>query len=77
METKQFQDILRDSDNSNWRSGLQKGGFRKIAEPAKFNHCRHPEHNPPMHISLSPGTYEYCCPKCGNTIQFTVPEILF
>lgn len=34
--------------------------------------CMHPEHNPPMHISLSPGIYRHICPGCGNTQEFTV-----
>lgn len=27
--------------------------------------CLHPEHNPPTHIVLEPGIYEYVCPGCG------------
>jgi hypothetical protein len=37
--------------------------------------CRHPEHKPPMHIVLEPGTYEHTCPACGNKTIFTVPLI--
>jgi hypothetical protein len=37
--------------------------------------CRHSEHNPPMHIVLEPGTYEYICPGCGNKTVFDVPLI--
>ena len=44
--------------------------FRKIDEKdskwKKLNLCRHPEHNPPGHIVLEDGTYEYECPACGK-----------
>ena len=45
----------------------------KISEPVKK--CIHPEHNPPMHIYLEPGTYKYICPACGEITEFTVPDI--
>jgi hypothetical protein len=51
--------------------------FKKIEEPDKWNPgpepCWHPEHNPPMHIVLEPGTYAYTCPGCGNTITLVIP----
>jgi hypothetical protein len=50
-------------------------GLRKISESKK--RCNNPEHNPPMFISLEPGTYEYICPACGHRQVFTVPEITF
>ena len=28
--------------------------------------CQHLEHNPPGHVSLKPGVYEYKCPGCGE-----------
>lgn len=34
--------------------------------------CLHPEHEPPMHIVLEPGTYQHTCPGCGQKIEFTV-----
>ena len=37
--------------------------------------CQHPEHNPPSHMVLEPGTYEYTCPACHNIVIFTVPRI--
>jgi hypothetical protein len=37
-------------------------------------YCHHPEHNPPGHIVLQPGTYVHTCPGCGQTIVFTVPQ---
>jgi hypothetical protein len=51
-----------------------KDGLRKIGE-AKMP-CIHPEHNPPTHIVLEPGLYEYECPGCGRKITFSVPAIM-
>ncbi len=34
--------------------------------------CMHPEHNPPSHMVLSPGEYEYTCPHCGHKVVFSV-----
>jgi len=45
----------------------------KIKEPDE--QCMHPEHNPPMHIYLEPGTYEHTCPACGKTVVFEIPQI--
>jgi hypothetical protein len=61
---------------------------RKIAEPSPppswvrsgrgwVPPCCHPEHNPPSHMVLSPGTYEHTCPGCGRVVLFTVPLITF
>lgn len=71
--------ILQDYSNPDFSiSGeVRKGGLRKISGPPSEKRCRHKEHNPPMHISLSPGTYEYTCPGCGTTSTFIIPEILF
>lgn len=56
--------------------GREKGGFKKISGPEdKPKKCRDNEHNPPDHIVLKPGTYEYTCPSCGATRIITVPEI--
>ena len=51
-------------------------GLKKI-DDGKWvkNPCLCPEHNPPMHIVLEPGTYEHTCPLCGHKITFTVPRI--
>jgi len=38
--------------------------------------CRHPEHDPPRMIVLSPGTYEHECPGCGHVTTFTVRRAL-
>lgn len=35
--------------------------------------CRHPEHDPPGHIVLEPGTYEHTCPGCGRVQIVNVP----
>lgn len=48
------------------------GGLKKIEE---FKPCLSPEHQPPSHIVLSPGKYEYTCPACGEKTVFTVPSI--
>jgi len=37
--------------------------------------CRHPQHDPPGHIVLQPGTYKHTCPGCGNVVVFSVPLI--
>ncbi len=34
--------------------------------------CISHEHNPPMHIVLPPGEYEWTCPACGQKIRFIV-----
>lgn len=50
-----------------------KGGLRKIRDIKPP--CRHPQHNPPGYIVLSPGVYEHVCPGCGKSITFTVPYV--
>ncbi|GJQ43688.1 MAG: hypothetical protein JETCAE03_31860 [Ignavibacteriaceae bacterium] len=50
-----------------------KSGLKKVKDYTKI--CTHPEHNPPSHIVLSPGEYEYTCPSCGKITKFTVPLI--
>ena len=49
--------------------------LEKIKEPTKI--CRHPEHNPPANIVLSPGTYKHTCPGCGKVTVFEVPQIVY
>lgn len=44
--------------------------LRKIADPPQI--CTHPEHGPPTHIVLEPGTWEHTCPGCGFKTIFTV-----
>jgi hypothetical protein len=34
--------------------------------------CLSTEHNPPMHMAYSPGTYEHTCPSCGHKLRFVV-----
>lgn len=34
--------------------------------------CKSPEHEPPTHVSLQPGTYEHKCPLCGDVRVFRV-----
>lgn len=43
---------------------------RKIADAPRP--CLHPEHNPPSHLSLPPGTYEHVCPACKTPLVFHV-----
>lgn len=50
----------------------RKGGLRKIGEFTPEMRCTSPEHDPPSMIYLTPGEYEYTCPRCGRTITFTV-----
>jgi len=52
-----------------------KSGLKKIADVPKP--CLHPCHNPPSHIVLEPGVYEYTCPGCGKKITFEVPRIMW
>lgn len=54
-------------------SGLS--GLRKIKSFEAKDICRSSSHNPPTHILLSPGEYEYSCPDCGQICRFTVPLI--
>ena len=55
--------------------------IREIAEPDpvpwtwKFQPCRDPEHNPPTHIVLPPGTYENVCSSCGFVTRFQVGAV--
>lgn len=61
--------MLRKLDKSNEPRGLKK--ITDVQRP-----CSSPEHNPPSHIALHPGVYEYTCPICGSTVIFKVPERL-
>ena len=45
----------------------------KIAEPKPV--CLSPEHNPPTHMVFEPGIYRHICPNCGESQEFTVPQI--
>jgi hypothetical protein len=49
------------------------GGLRKIRDSKPP--CLSPSHNPPSHIVLEPGDYEYVCPSCGQRTTFTVPYV--
>lgn len=53
----------------------KKGGLRKISDIKFKKRCLSPEHNPPTHMYLEPGEYEYTCPSCGHVTTFIVPEI--
>ena len=47
--------------------------IKKFAEERRT--CRHPEHDPPSLISLSPGTYEHTCPRCREKCSFRVAGV--
>lgn len=49
----------------------------KKIDSSKPKICKNPEHNPPMHIYLGPGDYEYKCPECGHMQIIHIPEIDF
>ncbi len=48
--------------------------IKKIETWPKLKICRHPEHNPPAHIVLEPGSYSHTCPGCGKEQVFTIQE---
>lgn len=42
----------------------------------KQSPCFHPEHSPPTHFVVPPGTtYEHRCPGCGKTQTVHVPRV--
>ncbi len=59
--------------NDSYGDLKRKGGLKKIADAPKP--CFDSEHNPPSHIVLEPGKYEYTCPSCGKVTIFTVPAV--
>ena len=61
--------VLRGGDDR------KPGGLRKIADEYVPRPCLNPEHDPPSMIVLEPGTYEYTCPGCGETVTFSVPSV--
>ncbi len=71
METNALMEKFQ--DDLNWK---KKGGFRRIDTPVdNKGECTSIEHNPPSHMYLEGGTYEYTCPQCGNTVTIIVPKI--
>ena len=48
------------------------GGFEKL--DSLSDPCRSPEHRPPSHVVLEPGTYRYTCPVCGDITPVYVPR---
>lgn len=61
-------------DNLKQLEDWSKGGLKQLE---KFNPCTSPSHNPPSHIVLTPGKYEYTCPQCGYKTIFIVPAIVY
>ena len=51
--------------------------LKKLQELFSRDICRNRLHNPPTHIDLKPGVYEYTCPSCGKVVVFTVPSITY
>ena len=47
--------------------------IEKIKEPERV--CTSPEHKPPTHLFLTPGTYKHTCPSCGEETIFEIPLI--
>ena len=54
---------------------LKPGGFKKIEDYNTKKVCLNPSHNPPSHMVLEPGLYEYVCPSCGHTVNINIPLI--
>ena len=52
--------------------------FRKLPDPdpafTLFKSCKSPEHKPPSHIVLDPGTWEWKCQTCGEVTIVCVHE---
>lgn len=54
--------------------------FRRIEKPERHlswehrerDRCLDPSHNPPTHIVLEPGEWEYTCPSCGEVRHIRV-----
>lgn len=49
----------------------------KKANLPQETYCVSPEHNPPTHIVLEDGVYEYTCPSCGKKVDFIVMRPIF
>ncbi len=52
-------------------------GFTKHIPPDIKDICTHPEHNPPSHIVLEPGTHYYECPSCQKETILVINPILY
>lgn len=39
--------------------------------------CRDPEHFPPKHRSLTPGTHEHTCPTCRHKTVMIIPQVIY
>ena len=48
--------------------------LRKIRD---IKPCLDPAHNPPSHLYLEAGEYEWTCPSCGKKVEFIVPSVTF
>lgn len=55
-----------------WWAGVRSKPSGLVRLGDIYGQCRHPEHNPPCHIYLNDGNYQYTCPSCGHIQTFTV-----
>ena len=46
--------------------------MKKIADYPQSRRCRHPEHEPPSMIVLTPGIYEHECPRCHQKQEIII-----
>lgn len=53
---------------------LNLSPLRKIRD---IKPCLDPAHNPPSHLYLEAGEYEWTCPSCGKKVEFIVPSVTF
>ena len=66
--------IIEGTNGDFFVEDLKPGGFKKIKDYTK-KVCLNPSHNPPSHMYLEPGLYEYTCPSCGHTVTLNIPLI--
>jgi predicted RNA-binding Zn-ribbon protein involved in translation (DUF1610 family) len=50
--------------------------FDKDSRFKVYDRCMHPNHNPPMYISLPKGTsHKHTCPSCGTVQIIRTPDV--
>lgn len=52
-------------------------GMSNLRKIRAIKPCLDPAHNPPSHLYLEAGEYEWTCPSCGKKVEFVVPSITF
>jgi hypothetical protein len=63
------------TDNDYKHKGLRKIGELPESPVYKYikeDRCLSDEHNPPRHVVLEPGIYEYECPQCHKKTVFRI-----